>query len=115
MEVIETPSDWASQSVPIVTTLGDLEESVWPPVEVKKRKRFVLGERKIKLAKGMFVVYVLLTVGALRASPWILVLFVPTILLIMDYIRCNETLKKLGAWSEVEEPKIDLDNIASIE
>lgn len=108
----EVPKDWATR--PQEPEL-EPEASVWPPVEVKRRKRFVLGDRKIKGAKAMFVVYVLLAVGTIRAAPWILVLFIPTILLIMDYIRCNETLKAMGAWSEVEENKRDLDNIASVE
>lgn len=107
----EVPEDWATRPQELEL---EPEESVWPPIEVKRRKRFVLGERKIKGAKAMFVVYVLLAIGTIRAAPWVLVLFIPTILLIMDYIRCNETLKKMGAWSETEETKSDHDNIASV-
>ena len=110
------PLDWADPGVPIVSEveLESVSESSWPPNEVKKGKRFVLGERKIKLAKGMFVFYFLITLWSIKASPYILVVFVPTVLLIWDYIRCNETLRKMGAWSK-EEIDDDLDNIASVE
>ena len=114
-EEVEIPLDWANPGVPISEVeLESVVESSWPPNKEKKGKRFVLGERKIKFAKGMFVFYFVITLWSIKASPYILVVFVPTVLLIWDYIRCNETLRKMGAWSK-EEIDDDLDNIASVE
>jgi len=99
------PLNWANQDKNdglIELETEPVVESSWPNAVVKKGKRFVLGERKIKIAKGMFVFYFVLSLWSIRVSPFVLIFFVPTVLLIWDYIRCQETLKKLGAWAKEE-------------
>ena len=109
----EINHDWASHEKE-VTEVGEVVESSWPPNTVKRKRKRIHGDTKIKFAKGMMVVYMVLSIGTFR-EPMILLLFVPTILIIMDYISCNRTLKKMGAWSETEEIKDDNDSITSVE
>jgi len=109
----EINPDWGSHE-PEATESDEVVESSWPPNTVKRKRKIIHGDTKIKFGKVMMVVYMVLSIGTFR-EPMILLLFVPTLLIIMDYITCNRTLKKMGAWSETEEIKIDNDSIASVE
>ena len=109
----EIERDWESHEREVAES-GEVVESSWPPNTVKRKRKAIHGDTKIKFAKGMMVVYMILSIGTIR-EPMILLLLVPTLLLIMDYITCNQTLKKMGAWSETEEIKDDLNNIDSVE
>lgn len=112
-EEVIIPEDWATQEPIEVEPV--VEETVWPPYQKEKKVRFSLGKNKSRISKLMFVVYVILSLGTVSANSSLLLLFVPTILIIMDYIRCLEKLDTQDSWARPEEKKIDLGDIASIE
>ena len=110
---VEIPADWATQEPVVVEPV--VEEAVCAPYQQGNKVRFSLGRNKVRISKLMFVIYVVLSLGMVRANPSILLLFVPTILIIMDYIRCIEKLDTFDSWSRPEEIKFDLDNLTSLE
>ncbi len=112
-EEVIISDDWATQKPIEVEPVA--EETTWPPYQKEKKVRLSLGKNKSRISKLMFVVYVVLSLGTVSANSSLLLLFVPTILIIMDYIRCLEKLDTQDSWAKPEETKIDFDNIASIE
>jgi len=97
------PPEWIGEAPAPVEAVEPVAAPVWPPMpkmgslKINPRRYFMW------VAKALFFVYLLLSVGAAWRYPVVLIIFVPTILVILDYIRIDKIMRQAAGWWKPKE------------
>lgn len=96
-EDIEIPIEWATD--PKIEPINTEPVAEWPPKSDKKRLRPLnVHKHLVLIAKLLFLAYTALSIGFILQLPFGLVLTIPTLAVLIDYIRNDKIIKQLSNW-----------------
>lgn len=95
-EEIKIPADWAIKPQIEKMNIETIEE--WPPKGDNTRHPLNIHKYLVWTAKILFLAYVALSIGFMIEMPFGLILSLPTVAVLLDYIRNDKIIKQVSSW-----------------